>query len=136
MGPSDADYHPRRFRIILNPKSGKGKGFDIFRNDVVPILSSAGCNIVFQEGAETHPTYEYVDNSSVVTITKRVGEAEAIAKGLQVNDFDTILCIGGDGTIHEAINGLANREDAGEALAKISIATVPAGTRVREISLR
>jgi diacylglycerol kinase family enzyme len=41
-----------------------------------------------------------------------------------------IMCVGGDGTVHEVINGLANRSDGSTALRELAIATIPAGRYV------
>ena len=87
----------------------------------MPILQAAGCNVV-----ERMPE-DRTDVSHVVTTTA-AKEAIKIAKQLILQHYDAILCIGGDGIVHEIINGLANRTDGMEALNRISVAIIPAGT--------
>jgi sphingosine kinase len=111
---------PKRFKVIINPKSGRGKAKLIYKRDVLPILQAAGCNVVEQ----TDPGR--TDVTHVVTTTA-AKQAVTIAAQLPLDHFDAILCIGGDGNIHDVINGLANRPDGRKALGRISIATIPAG---------
>lgn len=66
-------------------------------------------------------------NESVYTITQRRGHAKDIVKSMELDQFNTIVCVGGDGTVHEVINGLAERPDAPNAFKMIHIATVPCG---------
>ena len=111
---------PKRFKIIINPKSGKGKAKNIFKNDVLPILQAAGCKVV------EHITSDRNGVSHVLT-TNAAKEATAVAAQLDLQYYDAILCVGGDGIVHEVINGLANRKDGGDALNSIYIAAIPAG---------
>ena len=111
---------PKRFKIIINPKSGKGRAKEVFRRDVLPILQHAGCNVV-----ENIP--EDRAGISHVQTTERPRHAVNIAKALPLEAYDAIICIGGDGIVHEVINGLAQREDAGDALNNLPVAVIPAG---------
>lgn len=120
---------PKRFKVIVNPKAGKGKAASIYRDYVRPILVAAGCNIV-DGGTDDNQT----DITHVVTTT-RAKEALDIAEHLNVDMYDAILCIGGDGVIHEVINGLARKQDGITALKKIAIGTIPAGTIPSSFSL-
>jgi sphingosine kinase len=56
---------------------------------------------------------------------KREDAAEKIKK-LSFDDTDGIVCVGGDGTIHEALNGLLLRKDW-EKTSQIPIASIPTG---------
>ncbi len=72
-----------KIAIIINPESGKGKGRKFYKK-ILPLVK---------------------DNSKVeVFITERPLHAIEISKNL-VN-FDRIIVCGGDGTLHEVINGL------------------------------
>lgn len=53
--------------------------------------------------------------------TQGAGDAAAVAARLG-GEFDRIICAGGDGTLHEVVTGLMEREDRPE------IGYVPAGT--------
>jgi len=54
------------------------------------------------------------------------GHAERLCETMDLSIYDVILCVGGDGTLHESINGLMKRKD--EERKRIPIAAVPAGT--------
>lgn len=89
----------------------------------MPILQAAGCNVV-----ERIPENR-TDVSHVVT-TAAAREAITIAQNLILDHYDAILCIGGDGIVHEVINGLANRSDGMNALNGLCVAVIPAGTNL------
>jgi Diacylglycerol kinase catalytic domain len=111
---------PKRFKVIINPKSGKGKAKLIYKRDVLPILQAAGCNVIEQSDPGR------TDVTHVVTTTA-AKQAVAIAAQLPLDHFDAILCVGGDGNVHDVVNGLANRSDSSKALGRIGIGTIPAG---------
>ena len=116
------DEPARYYRIIINPKAGKGHAVRIFEKEIKPLLEAAGVHLLHDKscGSRLH------EDDSVYTITPCEGYAHMIANNLNIDHFDTILCIGGDGTLHEVINGLAHRSDCAVAF-NVSIATIPAG---------
>ncbi len=62
--------------------------------------------------------------------TKRAGDAKAVAEDAAASGFDAVIVNGGDGTINEAVNGLAGSETA--------LAVIPGGTAnvwAKEISM-
>ena len=73
--------------IIANPGSGKGLAPD-YASELSQVLKS------------TH--------SSKIELreTTEVGDAEEWAKSAKSEGFDTVICLGGDGTVNEVINGL------------------------------
>jgi diacylglycerol kinase (ATP) len=50
---------------------------------------------------------EAIARGSVICPTSRSGEAETLARRAALEGFDRIVAAGGDGTIHEVVNGLA-----------------------------
>ena len=58
--------------------------------------------------------------------TEKVGHARSLASVVQFHKFRAIICIGGDGTVHEVINGLMNRPDWEHAM-RTPIGLIPAG---------
>ena len=80
---------PVKAHFIFNPVAGGGKAQKIY-----PDLISK-CNAHFG------------DNYSI-SITKDKGEATAIATEISKNGSPLIVCVGGDGTINEVVNGLYN----------------------------
>jgi len=71
-----------KIAVIINPESGKGKGRK-FYNQILPLV-------------EDNPNIE-------IFLTERPLHATEITK--TVCNFDKIIVCGGDGTLHEVING-------------------------------
>jgi len=112
----------KKILVLVNPFGGTTRGEEIWKEVVFPMLKT--CNIDF--------TY---------TITLSRGHAFNVASklSLEKDQHAAILCISGDGIIHEIINGLASQakhKDASgidyEYLKKLfkrfPIAIIPAGT--------
>lgn len=87
--------------LIYNDNAGQGEVETIFEV-ILPILSKEINNLMFSK-------------------TKKEGDAEFIAKQFG-ESYDIIISLGGDGTLHEIINGIAELE-----LPPI-IGILPAGT--------
>ena len=90
--------------IIANPVSGRGKGRKL-ASQVARILTKAGIELR-------------------LLWTTRPGEAEWLATYALQKGAKGLLICGGDGTIHEAINGLFAGTDHPD---KVSVGIVPAG---------
>jgi sphingosine kinase len=97
----------RRLQIFLNPISGKKKGRIIFEQ-IRPLLE--------------HSHLEYT-----LTETTHSGQIKDTLSQIDLSEIDGIILVGGDGSIHEAINGLMNRSDWQTAILK-PIGIIPAGT--------
>lgn len=94
--------------VFINPASGVGAAAKIFET-VEPILKEVGIKM------------ETVETSS------RGHACNFASQHISQQDCDGIICIGGDGLVHEVVNGLLNRSDA--AIARhIPIGIIPAGT--------
>lgn len=61
-------------------------------------------------------------------VLKRGGEATEIVEKVDIDKYDTIAAVSGDGTPYEIFNGLARRPDARRALAKIAVSHIPGGS--------
>lgn len=91
--------------LIINPQAGGGEGCD--PDDLARRL-----------GAACHPT-------------RREGDAQRLAGEAVAAGVDRLIIAGGDGTFHEAVNGLMDAKDGGgepptEALP--AVALIPLGT--------
>ena len=80
-----------RVLLIANPNS-TGQSDSLFRR-VIPVLRAV--DGVRLTGMFTH----------------RPGHAEEICRGLGRRDWDVVVVVGGDGTVHEAVNGLLGPVD-------------------------
>lgn len=96
-----------RLQIFINPISGKKKGRIIFEQ-IRPLLD------------DSHLEY-------TLTETTRPGQIKDTLSQIDLSEIDGIILVGGDGSIHEAINGLMNRSDWQTAILK-PIGIIPAGT--------
>ncbi|UZJ56520.1 hypothetical protein CBS101457_005840 [Exobasidium rhododendri] len=110
MDQAYGDVRPyRKLKVLINPVGGPGKSLQLFASRIRPVLEAAGC---------------VMD----LTVTKYVNHGLEIARSMSLKDgFDAIVCVSGDGMLHEVLNGLAQRKDAIEAL-KIPVAPIPTGS--------
>tara|TARA_B100001123_G_scaffold125519_1_gene146245 strand:- start:615 stop:1502 length:888 start_codon:yes stop_codon:yes gene_type:complete len=81
----------KKFYLVVNPKGGAKKGLEILKK-VRPIFENSGAQIDVLE-------------------TEYAGHAEEYAKTMDYKGYDGFCAIGGDGTMHEVINGMLKRED-------------------------
>src|SRR5262249_38147211 len=87
--------------LIVNPRSGGGKTGKIFDALRVPLERALGA----------------VD----VVFTERARHAVEFARDAAVDGRELVVAVGGDGTIHEVVNGLMQARDAGKKAAKLGI---------------
>ncbi|MGE4483654.1 MAG: diacylglycerol kinase family protein [Oscillospiraceae bacterium] len=90
-----------RIMLIVNPVSGKGQVRDILY-DILSIFCQSGRTVT-------------------VYMTSKHGDAENLARAYS-EDFDTVVCVGGDGTLSEVVCGLMQTE------APPTIGYIPMGT--------
>ncbi|XP_076634236.1 ceramide kinase isoform X2 [Colletes latitarsis] len=88
--PYSLTHRPRKILLFVNPFGGKKKGVKIWEKDVQPLMTIAGIE-------------------TKMLVTERVGHARDTLLTADLSDFHAIVCIGGDGTLAEVINGLVLR---------------------------
>ena len=93
-----------RYYITVNPQGGTKKGSRILEK-VLPIFEGSNAEVKILE-------------------TEYAGHARDIAQEIDLTGYDGFCCIGGDGTLHEVINGLMRRNDG----QKIPIGLITGGT--------
>jgi len=96
--------HGRRLLIVYNPIAGRGRRH----------LLQAVIVALRMEGAEV-----------IVRETELAGDAERLARDIEVRQVDAIIAAGGDGTVNEVINGLLSREEGDRVPA---LGVIPLGT--------
>jgi YegS/Rv2252/BmrU family lipid kinase len=94
----------KNYIFIVNPVSGHKKGVQIFDH--------------------IKPLFERKDILCHARITDYAGHASEIVSNFEIDSFDAIIAIGGDGTMHEVINGLLSRKDG----KRLPIGLIPGGT--------
>lgn len=88
-----------RIKLIANPAAGRGKKPTIAQ--VQEYLEQKGATVELY-------------------LTGQRGDALMAAKGAQVEGFDTVVAMGGDGTLNEVVNGLAG--------SSMHLGVIPLGT--------
>ena len=93
-----------KYYLAVNPHGGLKKGLDIL-DQVKPVFESVGAELTVLE-------------------TEYAGHARNMARTVEFDGYDGFCAIGGDGTMHEVVNGMMNREDGH----KLPIGLVTGGT--------
>ena len=93
-----------KYYLAVNPHGGLKKGLDIL-DQVKPVFESVGAELTVLE-------------------TEYAGHARNLARTVEFDGYDGFCAIGGDGTMHEVVNGMMNREDGH----KLPIGLVTGGT--------
>ena len=99
-----AAQQPKKWIIICSPVSGKGKGEEICKGTLMPALKKHGI------------AHELV-------VTEYKAHAIEVAKKYAAEDIG-IISVGGDGTLHEIMDGLAEVE----MLDKVQLGMLSQGT--------
>lgn len=97
-----------RLKILINPVGGPGIAVRSYETEAKLVFDAARC----------HQDVQYTEYQS---------HASDIVREMDINGYDCIVCVSGDGIVHEVINGLATRPDGKTAL-KTPIGMVPAGS--------
>ena len=90
--------------MVVNPEGGLKKGLDILER--------------------VKPIFDEYDSELTVLETEFAGHAQVYAYEVDYAGYDGFCAIGGDGTMHEVINGMLNRSDG----ATLPIGLVTGGT--------
>ncbi len=102
----------KKLRVLVNPAGGPGKARKLFESRIRPVLEAAGCKLT-----TTFTTHRYHGFEICQT------EKDLAAR------FDAIVCVSGDGMVHEVLNGLASRpDDAKHTLDNLPVAPIPTGS--------
>lgn len=94
----------KRFAVVVNPRGGKRQGQRVLQR-MQPLFEQAGARLI-------------------VRFTERAGDAVRLAQNWDLEGYDGLCAIGGDGTVHEVVNGLLARGDP----PPIPLGLIPAGT--------
>ncbi|XP_044522409.1 ceramide kinase-like protein [Gracilinanus agilis] len=87
---------PKSLKVLINPRSHKKEATHVYYEHVEPLLKLA-------------------EIKTDVTITEYEGHALSLLKECELQEFDGIICVGGDGSASEVAHGLLLRAqmDAG-----------------------
>jgi sphingosine kinase len=96
------------FLVLINPYGGDGKAFKSYEKTVRPMLEDSGVN-------------------HVLISTEYRLHAQLITHDMDLKLYSGLLVVGGDGLMHECVNGLLSRKDWSQ-INKFPIGLIPAGT--------
>lgn len=97
------------YYVILNPVSGQRQGVKLYNDIVQPMLQSSG-------------------NTHDLKLTDFQGQAEELAKHAITGAYAGVIIISGDGTVHEAVNGMLQSQDEDVRSGKVPILPLPGGS--------
>ena len=101
---------PRKLFVILNPYGGSGNASKIWNSIAKPVLELAGIRIT-------------------TVRTQRPKHAYEICLDLDLELYDGLVTIGGDGILNECVHALAERKEQGQfEKSPIPVGLIPAGS--------
>ncbi|XP_017045554.1 sphingosine kinase 1 [Drosophila ficusphila] len=101
----------KQLLILLNPKSGSGKGRELFQKQVAPLLTEAETQYDLQ--ITTHPQY--------------AKEFVRTRKDL-LDRYAGIVVASGDGLFYEVLNGIMERMDWRRVCRQLPLGIIPCGS--------
>ncbi|KAM6132213.1 ceramide kinase-like protein [Phoenicopterus ruber ruber] len=110
---------PKSLKVFVNPSSHKREATHVYYEQVAPLFKLA-------------------DIKTDVTVTEYEGHALSVLKECELQAFDGVVCVGGDGSVSEVAHGLLLKAqiDAGKdtdyiptpVKAPVPLGVIPAGT--------
>lgn len=94
----------KRCHALVNPRGGRRRGLPVLET-VRPVFEEAGWELA-------------------VSVTEYSGHARELARSLPLDGYDALCVVGGDGTIHEVVNGMMERSQP----PPIPLGFLPAGS--------
>ncbi|XP_016071801.1 PREDICTED: ceramide kinase [Miniopterus natalensis] len=81
---------PKRLLVFINPFGGKGQGQRVYERKVAPLFALAAI-------------------STEVIVTERANHAKEALYEMNMDSYDGVVCVGGDGMFSEVLHGLIGR---------------------------
>ncbi|XP_028292022.1 ceramide kinase-like protein [Gouania willdenowi] len=106
---------PRYVKVLINPSSHRKEAVHIYREHVAALFKMA-------------------DLRTDITVTERKGHALSVMKECKLEEFDGVVCVGGDGFVAELCHALVLRAqlDANSPLdpvkSRLPLGIIPAGS--------
>ncbi|XP_075887169.1 ceramide kinase-like protein [Nelusetta ayraudi] len=81
---------PRYVKVFINPSSHKKEAVHIYRDHVAPLFKMA-------------------DVRTDITVTEKKGHALSVMKECKLDEYDGVVCVGGDGSVAELCHAMVLR---------------------------
>lgn len=105
-----------RLLVIINPVSGRKKALEIYEKTVVPIFDQA-C-VSYDSLVTTHARHA----------EERMKQQPPSGDLVDLSEYTGIVSIGGDGVVHEIMQGIHNRPDGRDLLQRLKLGMIGAGS--------
>jgi hypothetical protein len=127
---------PFRLYFVVNPVSGHRQG-EVYWKKVEPLLQVAGvCYDVTLTQHSGHAASLFADKHMQQQQQRRnqLRDKTEGRQSIDLDRYDGIICIGGDGTVSEVVNALMQRSDVDRQMHRLVLATLPAGSECAVLS--
>ena len=94
----------KRFVVVVNPRGGTRRRLAVLE--------------------AVKPVFDAAEAELDVRVTARAGHAEELARTIDLDGYDGVCLVGGDGTIHEVVGGLMRRDEP----VPTPLGVIPGGT--------
>jgi hypothetical protein len=106
----------RRLLVVINPVSGRKTAPNVFDTIVAPMLEEASVS------------YDVFITSFARHAEERMHPQPTDSELPDLSEYSGIVCIGGDGVVHEIMQGIHSRPDKKEILKNLKLGMIGAGT--------
>ncbi|XP_037344511.2 ceramide kinase-like protein isoform X2 [Pungitius pungitius] len=87
---TESSSRPKYLKVFINPSSHKKEAVHIYREHVAPLFRMA-------------------DVRTDITVTERKGHALSVMKECKLDEYDGVVCVGGDGSVAEVCHAMVLR---------------------------